>query len=244
MTLIEDLIGSVECTGAEVLEVVMGRRSTLVTTATGQTTACGLAARPPAGEKIEAPASDAYRGRPAETLLRLASSGEPLEASIRLATLNSLLTSRLDPRRFRPGTIPRAAGKRVVVAGDFPFTENLRSVAGSLHVLDWITRPGASLDDEAGRLIGAADIAIVGGAAILDGSLEVFLALARPCFTIVYGPSTPMSPILFAYGADQLVGVRIKDLEAAKRRIDDVPMEMMNRPGIDAVVLARDQAVP
>lgn len=242
MALLEDLAKSVEHTDADVREVTAGRRWTLVATATGGVTgSCGLAANSTAGDGTLSPSLDSCRGRPAGTLLRLAFSGNPLEASIGVATLNSLLTGRLDADRFRPGTIPRANGKRVVVAGDFPFTDSLRAIAEELHVIDRITEPSARLDVEAERLITTADIAVVRGSAILDGTLEAFLELARPCFTIVYGPTTPLSPILFAYGADQLVGIRIKDLEAVKSHITEAGMEMMKCPGLDPVVLARDQ---
>jgi uncharacterized protein (DUF4213/DUF364 family) len=242
MALLEDLVKSVEHTDAVVREIIVGRQWTLAVTETeGPTGSYGLAASPLAGESTPFSPADPYRGTKAATLLRLASSRNPMEASIGIATLNSLLTGGLDAHRFRPRTVPRATGKRVVVAGDFPFTDDLRAIAEDLQVIDWIADPSDRPDDQARRLIASADIAVIRGSAILEGTLEPFLELARPCFTIVYGPSTPLSPILFAYGADQLVGVRVKDLDAAKNCITDSGKEIMKCPGLETVVLASAQ---
>ncbi|MDH5702897.1 MAG: DUF364 domain-containing protein, partial [Aigarchaeota archaeon] len=43
----------------------------------------------------------------------------------------------------------------------------------------------------------------------INKSLEHLLELSKSAYTIVLGPSTPMSEVLFDYGADMLAGVNV-----------------------------------
>ena len=69
--------------------------------------------------------------------------------------------------------------------------------------------------------------------------MERLLEASRTCYTIVFGPSTPLSPVLFEYGADQLVGVRVENHEEVAKWIAADRENLMECPGLKSVVLRR-----
>jgi uncharacterized protein (DUF4213/DUF364 family) len=246
MSLLEELVASAETSGTQVQDVVIEHSLTLVAISqaeTGRTHHGLVSARwGESGEysaRAEADAA-AYIGLPAGETVRLALADKPVEADVGLAALNALIAGRLDAGRFRPGKLPRATDKRVVLVGEFAFTENLKAMAGDLRVIDERQASDTYAGTDAERLIRQADIVLIRGLAVLDRRLESLLELAGSCFTILYGPSTPLSPVLFRYGVDQLVGIRVRDAEAVKRSIGEGLPDMMKCPGIESVVLARD----
>jgi uncharacterized protein (DUF4213/DUF364 family) len=232
MGLLEDLIESAGPRDMEVLEVVVGSRWTMVTTS-----GCGIAALPasPGGRAMR----DDLSGKPAGDLLKLSASKKPEEAALAIATLNSLIIGKVDRHHFKPYRIPTAKDKRVVVVGDFHFTEHLRTLALDVCVVEKNPETG----DYSGReqAFRDADVALITGAAAVDHSLESLLELAGPCYTIVYGPSTPLSPVLFRYGADQLVGVRVTDEALVKEWIADGKKNLSECPGVAPVVMEAGQ---
>jgi uncharacterized protein (DUF4213/DUF364 family) len=167
---------------------------------------------------------------PLKDLLPLASSAAPSEASLGVAALNALLQESLKAEAFRPYTIPRAGGKRVGLVGEFAFTEKLRAIAAEVIVIG---------QDAAESLLPRVDIAILSGACTVNHSLEALLRASSHCYTIVFGPSTPLSPILFDYGADQLVGVRVENREEVAGWITAGKEDLMACPGLKSVVLRK-----
>jgi uncharacterized protein (DUF4213/DUF364 family) len=249
MALLEELITSVEIPGHRMQEVVTGRYWSLVAASQTETGRVHYGLAPIGGspdsislDPNEAPGAaptDSYIGRPTAGITKLALSDNALEASVGMATLNAVIAGRLDPHRFRPGRLPRATGKRVVLVGEFPFAESLRSMAKDLRVVEEIRDSNTYENTGAERFISEADIVLIRGSAALSRSLESLLELAGSCLTILYGPSTPLSPVLFEYGADQLVGVRVRDEEAVRHCIAKDRKDMMKCPGIESIVLAR-----
>jgi uncharacterized protein (DUF4213/DUF364 family) len=232
MALLEDLIESVGQRDVEVREVVAGGFWTMVVTS-----GCGIAAAGagPGGTVV----SDGLCGKPARDVLRLSASADSREASAGIATLNSLIIGTVDPRHFKPYRIPTAKDKRIVVVGDFHFTEHLKTIALDVCVVEKNRETGDYTGSE--QAFSNADVALITGDAVLDHTLESLLKLAGPCYTIVYGPSTPLSPILFKYGADQLVGIRVRDEAAAKRCITDGMRNLSECPGMAPVVMEAGQ---
>ncbi|MGQ9788866.1 MAG: Rossmann-like domain-containing protein [Candidatus Hadarchaeaceae archaeon] len=152
-------------------------------------------------------------------LLSYARSWNLLEAGIGIATLNSLIDVR--GKRKNAFDILREVGKnkKIVMVGHFPDIEDLQRIAKDLWVLEKNPQPGDLPDTAAEYLIPKADVVAITGSAIINKSLERLLELSRDKFTVIMGPSTPMSEVLFDYGADVLAGVRVKNPAGVIKKI-------------------------
>jgi uncharacterized protein (DUF4213/DUF364 family) len=225
MSLLEDLMSSLPDCGGGVQGVTVGTRWTLVASSH-----CGLAYIHGKPDAIEAPPSSSFSGKALKDLIPLASSTDPVDASLGVAALNAALQDAMDTARFQPYSIPRAGGKVVGVLGEFAFTEQLRTLADEVIVAE---------PELAEQVLTRADIAIISGSYVVEHSLESLLKASASCYTIVFGPSTPLSPVLFDYGADQLVGVKIEDHEEAARCVTTGLPHMMECPGLRPVVMTK-----
>jgi uncharacterized protein (DUF4213/DUF364 family) len=236
MALIQDLIAAAGTAETPVREIVTGPGWIMVTSA-----GSGLAARLPAARGDTATAEtpdlrEAYRHRPLKDLLKLASSPDRSKASLGIAALNSALSSSQPAGKPRSFSIPRAGGKTVAAVGDFAFIEDLRRIAARVITVD--KDPDEQTAD--GALAGV-DIAIIRGSTLIDGTLQSWLERTRHCYTVVYGPSTPLSPLLFDYGANQLVGIRVDIDDVTAEWIRGGREDLLSCPGVSSVVLGRDQ---
>jgi len=147
-----------------------------------------------------------------------------IEASIGVAAINSMIEHRgkrgVNALDF---IVKEGKNKKVVVVGKFPRLDEVRAVAKELFILE--LEPSL-VDPEAGVLpstaaehkIPKSDILAISGSTMVNKSLEHLLELGRNAYTIVFGPTTPMSDVLFDYGADMLAGMDVLK-----------PVEMMNR---------------
>lgn len=225
MTLLENLLLSLPGIDMPTETVILGARWTMVVSSH-----CGLAGTPggPCGT-VKSPASD-FTGKLLKDLLPMAHSSNPLEARVGIAALNAALAEILKADRFQPYSIPRARGKTVGLVGDFAFTEQLRTLADEVIVVE---------TDLAEQVLPRVDIAIISGSTIVDHSLEGLLKASASCYTIVFGPSTPLSPVLFDYGADQLVGTQVESREATAECIARGIENLMECPGLRPVILRK-----
>lgn len=100
-----------------------------------------------------------------------------------------------------------AAGKRLAVVGRFPYLQEIRSEAAQSWVLE-LEPEGDELPAQAAAgVIPLADVVGITGSTLANGTLEGLLALCRPGAVVaVIGPTTPLSPVLFRYGARVLCG--------------------------------------
>ena len=147
-----------------------------------------------------------------------------VEAAIGVAAINSMI----EPKGKRDVNaldivMKEGKNKRVTMVGAFPRTSELREVAKELWVLElnpYLVDPEAGIlpATAAEHKIPQSDLAVITGSALVNKSLEHLLELSRNVYTIVLGPSTPMSEVLFDYGADLLAGVDvIKPAEIMKK---------------------------
>ena len=258
MALIEDLIAAAGIADAPVSEIVTGPEWIMVTapgsgvaasrtqapTDTGRGETCDLSGSgstpDPAGE---------FRNRPLADLLALASSADRFKASLVVAALNAAFSVGQPAAKPRSFAIPRAGGKTVAVIGEFAFIEDLERIADRVITVGEVAPAGPGSDADSGHGSGLdsdkalenADIAIIRGSALVHGTLETWLARTRHCYTVVYGPSTPLSPVLFEYGADQLVGINVGIADAAAGWIREGRDNLLACPGVKPVVIVRNQ---
>lgn len=110
-----------------------------------------------------------------------------------------------------------AAGKKVVVLGQFPYMEKLLGPVSDLYVVSRYPRKGYYPETAAEYLIPGSDFVFIGVSYFLEKSLPHLLELAKDSYVGLVGPVTVLSPVLFDYGVDELDGFVPKDAGLAER---------------------------
>lgn len=147
-----------------------------------------------------------------------------IEVSIGIAAINSLIIPKgkilrkFDALKY---SIEIGKNKNIVMVGHFPHSEELRASAKNLWITEKKPSPGDYPAEAADYLIPKADIALITGATLVNKSLEHLLELCKKnkVYTIILGPSTVMSPVLFDYGANMLAGCKIINIDAFMKKI-------------------------
>jgi uncharacterized protein (DUF4213/DUF364 family) len=223
VNILDDLIGSLR-EDATARDVRIGPFWTAV-----WSRGCGLASTTGLGEHEHGATfvkeAGSLAGRSALELARLAYSESPLGAGIGLAAINSLLE--VDEARcveLNAGDllVERGRDKKVALVGHFPFVPALREAAARLWVIELRPQPGDAHAEEAESIVSQADILAITGSAFVNHTIERLLGLSRPkSFVIVLGPTTPLSPVLFDYGADVVSGTQVVEPELALRCLSE-----------------------
>jgi hypothetical protein len=159
----------------------------------------------------------------ARELLEYARSDNLLEASIGVAAINSLLDvdeSQAVEINALDVLIENGRNKNVALVGHFPFIPKLRPAVGQL----WVVEQRPAEDDypaeAAADLIPQADVVAITGTTLINHTLDGLLALCHPdALVMMLGPSTPLSPVLFAHGVSILSGSRVVDEAAVLRTV-------------------------
>jgi uncharacterized protein (DUF4213/DUF364 family) len=164
-------------------------------------------------------------GRSALELTKLAYSDSPLEAGIGMAAINSLLeVDEAHCVELNAGDflVERGQDKKVALIGHFPFVPALREAAAHLWVLELRPQPGDAHAEEAEAIVPEADIVAITGSAFINHTIERLLGLCMPkSIVVVLGPTAPLSPVLFDYGADVVSGTRVVEPELALRCLSE-----------------------
>jgi uncharacterized protein (DUF4213/DUF364 family) len=152
------------------------------------------------------------RGKSAIELAEYAKSDNLLEASIGMATINSL--NDIDDSRCsydNAGDIlaERGKGKNIAVVGHFPFTEKLKRAAQKLWIIE--QQPsGEDLPAKAAEdILPQADIVGLTGTILINHTFEDLMSLCKDKFVVMVGPTSPLSPVLFDYGVDVISGIKV-----------------------------------
>lgn len=153
----------------------------------------------------------------ARTLAELSLSDRILEASIGLAALNSIVPideSLCADLNAEDEIRSRGEGKRIAVIGHFPFVKGLRAVAQELWVfeLPGRGRPGDRTGQEITTLLPEAEVVAVTSTTLINHTLGNILSLISPdAYSLMLGPSTPLSTVLFDHGFDAISGSIVAD---------------------------------
>ena len=157
----------------------------------------------------------------ARAIASLARSDSLLEASIGLAALNSMIA--VDPRDLEDRNAgdliaERGRGRPVAVVGDFPFVRKLRGQASELWVFEQGVKVGRDnlSEEQMSTVLPRAEVAAISSTTLLNHTLESILDHLTPgCFTVLVGPSTPLTSVLLDLGLDALCGSVVVDPERA-----------------------------
>lgn len=227
MSLLDDLLTHLP-DDAPVRSVLVGAHWTVVCSGTSPTGGChcGMAStitgdKPHAHEQVR----DVGRLhlKSARELAEYARSDNPLEASLGVAAINSLLdVDERNAAEINAAAVlaERGRGKNVALVGHFPFIPKLRQAVGQLWVIEQRPSEGEYSAESAADVIPQADVVAITGTALINHTLDGLLALCRPsALVMVLGPSTPLSPVLFEHGATIISGTRVIDKAAVLRTV-------------------------
>ncbi len=227
MTIIDRFLGQIahNAAAARVLDVRIGGHWTAVAVELAGQIRGGLSASLGSGDEHHhgkgAPVKDAGRllTYSAAQLAALAHSESLVETSVGFATINALLDvdeAACVEVNAADVIAERGAGRNIAVVGHFPFVPRLRSIAGTLWVLELHPREGDLPAAMAPEVLPQADVVALTGTSLLNHTFEALIALCRrEAFVIMLGGTTPLSSVLFDAGVDAVAGTLLTDPAAA-----------------------------
>ncbi len=221
MKILDDLLSTIN-RDAQVKDIRIGTFQSAILTQ-----GCGLASTPTVPDhahhqgKALVREAGALLEKGVLELAQMAYSKNLLEATIGMATINSLLE--IDEGRcleLNAGDLLTEKGKdkRVALIGHFPFVPKLRQTAKELWVIEKQPQEGDFPEDKAEVFVPRADVVGITGTAFTNHTVEHLLGLCRPeSYVVILGGTTPLSPVLFDYGVDTISGTKVVDPEAVLR---------------------------
>lgn len=244
MNILTKLISSIE-KDAPVREVIVSTHSTLVCSHHCGISSTILSTKPHGEETIR----DAgfLHLKTAKELANYALSDNPLEASVGLAAINSIIEC--DPRLLIPmdATLlvtQLSLSKNVTVIGHFPFIPKVKEAASHCWVIEQDPIPGESSRDNAKYIIPQSDLVVISGSTLINHTLEELLAFCRKEATVMLiGPSTPLSALLFEFKIGVLSGIVVEDEKQALKAISQGAI-FRQMQGVKRMVMINPQFRP
>lgn len=212
MRLISDLINSLN-NDSQIKQILVGAHWTAVSSRF-----CGIAStvisdKPHGGELVKN--AGRLHQLSALELAGYAQSENTLEASIGLACINSLI--RLPNKNIVTANAfdivaEKGVGKNIAVFGHFPQMERLYATSRTVSVFELSPAESELSLDKIPEILPKADVVAITSNTIINHTLDQILPYLKPrAFTLMVGPSTPLSPVLFDYGISMLAGIKVLD---------------------------------
>jgi len=157
-------------------------------------------------------------------LAEYAKSNSLLEASIGMATINSLIDvdeSKCIEKNAFEIILEKGKGKNVAVVAHFPWIPKLRERIKNFWVLEQRLREGDLPAKEADRILPQCDVVGITGTSFINHTIEGLLNLCKGAYVLLIGPTSPLSPILFDHGIDAICGSKVIDVEKVTRSISE-----------------------
>lgn len=157
-------------------------------------------------------------------LAEYAKSKSLLEASIGMATINSMIDideSKCVEKNAFEIILEKGTDKNVAVVGHFPWIPKLREKVQNFWVLEQRIRQGDLPAREADRILPQCDVVGITGTSFINHTLEGLLKLSEKAYTVLIGPTSPLSPVLFEYGIDAICGSKVIDINKVIRSISE-----------------------
>lgn len=158
------------------------------------------------------------QGKPLRAAAQLVKSWNLVEASIGLAAINAWYNhpDRIPacgheiPNESGKGAFDTYAeaveGKKVATIGHFAFIEKRFQNAETLSILERNPHRGDFIDSACEYILPEQDFVFITGSTLVNKTMPRLLELTQDAYVVIAGPSTPMSPVLYKYGADGLSG--------------------------------------
>ncbi len=220
--------GLIECMPADlrVEECVVGLHWILV-----RSVGVGVAMTPSCERYEAVTGAGTLVGMPVRAVAERIKSWNDLDAALGLAAINSFVNAQpqverafgLPDRRLR-GTnvfesmLDELRGRKVAVIGHFRGLEPLAEVC-ELTILERRREPGDLPDPACEYVLPSQDYVFATATTLINKTLPRLLELGRHACVVLAGPSTPMTPVLFAHGVRILAGQMVCDPDAVFGRI-------------------------
>ena len=226
------LLQSVSCNDATVKGVWIGLFWTAI-----QSKYTGMSHTYKTSQKINIENAGELTSLSLEQLANRIFSWQPLEASLGVAAINSLIEPKGKPGNIKEYIKDKVKSKTVTIIGRFPFNDEISGIAKKTNILE-IEPEGNELPMMACEdVMPKSDINIITATALINHSLQHLLELGRNGKNIVLGPSTPLSPVLFDFGADVLAGIRVKNITDIVKSITQGVKKFNLLNGIESIYL-------
>jgi uncharacterized protein len=206
MRLVDALLDSVSGTGGTVQRVMVGLHWISV-----ESRFTGIAHTFRGREGAELEDAGGILGKNVLEIAGRLRSWEPLDAGLGLAALCSLIEPRGENINVYDYILSMAPGRTITCIGRFPFCRELAETSARTHLLEMNPREGELPPFAAEEVIPESDMVVITGTTLINKSLERLLELSRGKICVVLGPSTPMSDVLFDFGATVIGGIRVVD---------------------------------
>lgn len=194
-------------------------------TAVTSTCGTGFAMTPPLKYQLTS-IRGTLPGMSLKALAQYVRSWDFYEAALGLAAINSYYNqpARLpdderilfDTGKRRPGIFGGfenfIKGKKVTMIGHGGNIDDLREIC-EFTVLERLPQKGDLPDTACEYILPEQDYVFITATALENKTMERLLELTENCFTVIWGPSTPLCEKLFDFGADALIGNMIRDTD-------------------------------
>ena len=107
-------------------------------------------------------------------------------------------------------------GKKVAVIGHFPYIEKQLGGKCELSILEREPEGDDYLDSACEYLLPEQDFVFITGMTLTNKTLPRLLTLTERAKTILVGPSSPITPLLFGFGVDSIAGFYVTDRELTR----------------------------
>ncbi|MBN1255841.1 MAG: DUF364 domain-containing protein [Deltaproteobacteria bacterium] len=241
MKILEDLLKHLTPSEEALREVIIGAHWTTVLTR-----GCGLAStlgdhHPHTGPSVRDAGKLTERG--VAELMNLAHSEKLLEASIGMATINSLVE--IDEERYSEVNAfdvlaQQGEGKDVAIIGHFPFVPKLKKIARNLWIIEQRPHPGDLEAERATDILPRCQVVGITSTSFINHTLESLLDLCRDAFVMLLGPTTPFTPLLFDYGIDALSGTQVVDENRVIRHVKEgATFQQIHHAGVRLLTMTK-----
>ena len=184
----------------------------------------GLATNVAAGTAAARADAAAYNGCAVMDIAQMVLRTPGIETAIGMAALNSALDITPIENRLRNVNafeilLQRGKNKNISIIGHFPFVEHLqqKKIARNLWVFE--LRPKSDDDlspEDFSEYLPKSDVILMSGTTLIHHTFDTIRKYFNNSYTMLVGPSTPLSSVLFDFGIDMISGTLVADTEKAR----------------------------
>ncbi|MDR0917038.1 MAG: DUF364 domain-containing protein [Oscillospiraceae bacterium] len=107
--------------------------------------------------------------------------------------------------------------KNVTVIGHFPYIDQLFTPVSNCSIIEKFNpKDGDYPEQAADYLLPVSDFVLISTYTLVEKSLPRFLELSKNAHVTLVGPACPVTPILHAFGIDDIAGFAVRDGNAAR----------------------------